>query len=119
MWCKKPSLPNQNQNDFKIFFQLFLLSQNRETNDLIFPAGLIPDAAEIHAARKRRQAARESRSAAAAPTPDNSNSAGAGADSIPIIRKPTRKGGGGSRLVRDEDDDRDVSDEDRISFTGK
>ncbi len=79
----------------------------------MFTGGAIPDAAAIHAARKRRQAAREKGDA-------NGDGARAGGDYIPIRREDDSSGGQrssrGRRLDRDEDDSGE--DEDRINFTG-
>ena len=76
--------------------------------------GLIPDAAAIHAARKRRQAARErGEDPAAAAT------GGGPKDYISLEDQKRPVKGRGSRLVEEEEDDRDPSDEERISFTGK
>eukprot|EP00092_Neocalanus_flemingeri_P000916 GFUD01000974.1.p1 GENE.GFUD01000974.1~~GFUD01000974.1.p1 ORF type:complete len:671 (-),score=245.90 GFUD01000974.1:43-2055(-) len=64
--------------------------------------GGIPDAAAIHAARKKREAAR---------------AAGEKEDFIPIKKvEKEGKARGGARLVREEDED---EDEERISFTVK
>ncbi|XP_011307082.1 PAX3- and PAX7-binding protein 1 isoform X2 [Fopius arisanus] len=66
---------------------------------LLLQSGCIPDAAMIHAARKKRQKARE-----------------LGTDYIPI--EETTEDKGKSRLVREEDHDRsDDDDEDRIDMT--
>ncbi|XP_015117420.1 PAX3- and PAX7-binding protein 1 isoform X3 [Diachasma alloeum] len=68
---------------------------------LLLQSGCIPDAAMIHAARKKRQKARE-----------------LGTDYIPI-EETTREDKGKSRLIREEDHDRsdDDDDEDRIDMT--
>ena len=70
-----------------------------------FPGGGIPDAAAIHAARKKREAAREARER------------GGGADFIPVSRGGER-GRAGPRLVREEDQEEEL-DEGRLSFTVK
>ncbi|XP_015117419.1 PAX3- and PAX7-binding protein 1 isoform X2 [Diachasma alloeum] len=71
-----------------------------DTMKLLLQSGCIPDAAMIHAARKKRQKARE-----------------LGTDYIPI--EETTEDKGKSRLIREEDHDRsdDDDDEDRIDMT--
>ncbi len=64
----------------------------------LFAGGGIPDAAAIHEARKRRQAAREKLD-----------------DYIPVQKSVVK---GGSRLVREDPRDDDSDEEKRISFTG-
>ncbi|XP_063971930.1 PAX3- and PAX7-binding protein 1 [Diachasmimorpha longicaudata] len=72
-----------------------------DTMKLLLQSGCIPDAAMIHAARKKRQKARE-----------------LGTDYIPI-EETTREDKSKSRLIREEDHDRsdDDDDEDRIDMT--
>ncbi|GAB6030568.1 GC-rich sequence DNA-binding factor [Chamberlinius hualienensis] len=68
----------------------------------IFESGAIPDAAMIHAARKRRQQAREM------------------GDFISIDENEAAKSNSHSRLVRDDDNDKSDEDDDdsgRLSFT--
>ncbi|EFN87798.1 GC-rich sequence DNA-binding factor-like protein [Harpegnathos saltator] len=71
-----------------------------ETMKIFLESGCIPDAAMIHAARKRRQKARE-----------------LGTDYIPIEEQSDEKGK--SRLIREEDHDRSDDDDsqDRIDMT--
>ena len=68
----------------------------------VVSGGGIPDAATIHAARKKREAAR------------------AAGDYIPIEKKEEGRGRGGRRLVREEDEeDGGEGEEERVSFTVK
>ncbi|XP_072751186.1 PAX3- and PAX7-binding protein 1 isoform X2 [Anoplolepis gracilipes] len=71
-----------------------------ETVKILLESGCIPDAAMIHAARKRRQKARE-----------------LGTDYIPIEEQSDDKGK--SRLIREEDHDRsdDEDSQDRLDMT--
>ncbi|KAL7291124.1 hypothetical protein TKK_0015251 [Trichogramma kaykai] len=63
-------------------------------------SGCIPDAAMIHAARKKRQKARE-----------------LGQDFIPVEEQSEETTGKGSRLIREEDNDRSDDEEERINMT--
>lgn len=67
----------------------------------VLESGAIPDAAMIHAARKRRQQARDE------------------GDFIPVEEKPPAAAakGGKSRLVREDGDDDDGSDEERVDMS--
>lgn len=67
----------------------------------VLESGAIPDAAMIHAARKRRQQAREE------------------GDFIPVVEEkpPAAKGVGKGRLVREDGDDDDGSDEERVDMS--
>ena len=78
------------------FFSCFVIA----TTIVLFAGGAIPDAAAIHAARKKREAAREK---------------GGKEDFIPI-KNVEKKSSKGPRLLREEDED---DDEERICFTVK
>ncbi|XP_012277672.1 PAX3- and PAX7-binding protein 1 [Orussus abietinus] len=75
-------------------------TERTDTMKILLESGCIPDAAMIHAARKRRQKARE-----------------LGTDYIPIEEQSDEKGK--SRLIREEDHDRSDDDDsqDRIDMT--
>ena len=78
-----------------------------EYNSNLFSGGGIPDAATIHAARKKREALRDA------------GGGGASQDYLPIKKADDESGRAkrGPRLVREEDEEE--GEEDRVSFTLK
>lgn len=82
----------------------------------VLESGAIPDAAMIHAARKRRQKARED--GEFVPLEDKPPATASNPATVSTATAPSAaKGGSKSRLVREDGDDDDGSDEERVDMS--